>query len=288
MEMWMMWWPLIDKRPSRQTERSNGIFSLNRPICFHFIRSTSAAEIETPPRPWQRWHRRDGCTAGQRKVIYFRWPARSSGLKLSLLIWLLLCLFFFTPTESTLLLQLLQTEKVMGLRFCPDKGVRTLSLLLTPLSHQWDREGGGGDGGREGWGALRGCQSKLTTQLLFKTICHRCPNGLFLSDPSPKKGKKKKNPKRVDGLSRQEAYSVLSYQMRARDCRSAHILGSGSRWKVLKGYLSSQANADCQRRNRKPFQSRELRGSCNNCNPAVTLWKYIRVEKRHAEEEGRG
>lgn len=43
------------------------------------------------------------------------------------------------PTESTLLLQLLQTEKVMGLRFCPDKGVRTLSLLLTPLSHQWDQ-----------------------------------------------------------------------------------------------------------------------------------------------------
>lgn len=39
------------------------------------------------------------------------------------------------PKESTLLPQLLQTEKVMGLRFCPDKGVRTLSLLLTPLSH---------------------------------------------------------------------------------------------------------------------------------------------------------
>lgn len=43
--------------------------------------------------------------------------------------------FFFSPAESTLLLQLLQTEKVMGLRFCPDIGVRTLSLLLTPLSH---------------------------------------------------------------------------------------------------------------------------------------------------------
>lgn len=43
---------------------------------------------------------------------------------------------FCPPAESTLLLQLLQTEKVMGLRFCPDKGVRTLSLLLTPLSHQ--------------------------------------------------------------------------------------------------------------------------------------------------------
>ncbi len=41
-----------------------------------------------------------------------------------------------SPVESTLLLQLLQTEKVMGLRFCLDKEVRTLSLLLTPLSHQ--------------------------------------------------------------------------------------------------------------------------------------------------------
>lgn len=55
--------------------------------------------------------------------------------------------FFPPPTESTLLLQLLQTEKVMGLRFCPDKGVRTLSLLLTPLSHQWD-QGGRGRGHR--------------------------------------------------------------------------------------------------------------------------------------------
>lgn len=92
--------------------------------------------------PWRRWKWRDGCMAGQWKVIYFRWPARSSGLKLSLLIWLLYFAFPPTPrppTESTLLLQLLQTEKVMGLRFCPDKGVRTLSLLLTPLSHQWDQ-----------------------------------------------------------------------------------------------------------------------------------------------------
>lgn len=72
--------------------------------------------------------------------------------------------FFFPPTESTLLLQLLQTEKVMGLRFCPDKGVRTLSLLLTPLSHQWDH-------GSRGRGAQRPCQSYLTSQLWFKTLC---------------------------------------------------------------------------------------------------------------------
>ena len=88
--------------------------------------------------PWQWWHWGDGCTGSQRKVIYSRWPIRSSGLKLSLLIWLLLCLF--TQLDSTLLLQLLQTEKVMGLRFCPDKGVRTLSLLLTPLSHHREQE----------------------------------------------------------------------------------------------------------------------------------------------------
>lgn len=42
--------------------------------------------------------------------------------------------------ESTLLLQLLQTEKGMDLRFSPDKEVRTLSLPLTPLSHQCERE----------------------------------------------------------------------------------------------------------------------------------------------------
>lgn len=55
---------------------------------------------------------------------------------------------FFPPTDSTLLLQLLQTEKVMGLRFCPDKRVRTLSLLLTPLSHHWELEAVG-EGGTE-------------------------------------------------------------------------------------------------------------------------------------------
>lgn len=111
-----------------------------------FILSEQECSRDRPQCPWQYWHWRDGCTAGQRKVIYFRWPTRSSGLKLSLLIWLLLCLF--PPAESTLLPQLLQTEKVMGPRFCPDKGVRTLSLLLTPLSHQWDQEGRGG--GRRG------------------------------------------------------------------------------------------------------------------------------------------
>lgn len=36
-------------------------------------------------------------------------------------------------------------------------------------------------------------------------------------------------------------HHFLSYQMQARDCRNAHILGSGSRWEALKGYLSSQA-----------------------------------------------
>lgn len=56
---------------------------------------------------------------------------------------------FFPPQSPHRVPQLLQTEKVMGLRFCPDKGVRTLTLLLTPLSHHWDQRGRGG-GGAEG------------------------------------------------------------------------------------------------------------------------------------------
>lgn len=64
-----------------------------------FILSEQENGTDRPQSPWQWWHWKDGYTAGQRKVIYFRWPTRSSGLKLSLLIWLLLCLF--PPTEST-------------------------------------------------------------------------------------------------------------------------------------------------------------------------------------------
>lgn len=63
--------------------------------------------------------------------------------------------FFSPPTETTLLPQLLQTVKVMGLRFCPDKGVRTLSLLLTPLSHHWDQ-----DAWEIRWGEHRGAVSQ--------------------------------------------------------------------------------------------------------------------------------
>lgn len=116
---------------------------------------------------------------------------------------------FFPPAESTLLPQLLQTEKVMGLRFCPDKGVRTLSLLLTPLSHQWDQERSGERG------ALRDCQSKLTTQLLFKTICHWTPTGLFVSDP------KTSSVGSMDLVVGRHIYYLLSYQM--QETAEAHI-----------------------------------------------------------------
>lgn len=56
---------------------------------------------------------------------------------------------FFPPQSPHTGPQLLQTEGVMGLRFCPDKGVRTLTLLLTPLSYHWDQRGGG-NGGTKG------------------------------------------------------------------------------------------------------------------------------------------
>lgn len=120
---------------------------------------------------------------------------------------------FFPLLSPHCSLQLLQTEKVMGLRFCPDKGVGTLSLLLTPLSHHWDPDGGG-----RGC-VLWDCQSKLTTQLLLKTICHWTPTSLFVSDPqTSSRGL-------MDSIVGRHIHHLLSYQMQARDCRSVRILG---------------------------------------------------------------
>lgn len=144
------------------------------------------------------------------------------------------------PTESTLLLQLLQTEKVMGLRFCPDKGVRTLSLLLTPLSHHWEWE--------SVVRALRDCQSKHTTQFLFKTICHWTPTGLFVSDP------KTDVEGLMDSVAGRNIHHLLSYQMQARDCRSSYSWIGGVGRKLLKGLFVKPGSADCQHQNKKLFQ----------------------------------
>lgn len=118
--------------------------------------------------------------------------------------------FFLSPAESTLLLQLLQTEKVMGLRFCPDIGVRTLSLLLTPLSHHWEQESvGGGEWHR---GAVS--QSSPPSSCL-KPICHQAAAGPSVSDS------KTSSEGLTDFVVRRNIHHLLSYQMRARDCRSA-------------------------------------------------------------------
>lgn len=134
---------------------------------------------------------------------------------------------FFSPTaEFTLLSQLLQTEKVMGLRFCPDKGVRTLSLLLTPLSHQWDQ----GGKGRGHWDPV---SQSLPPSSCLKTSATELPLASLYLIPTSSGGS-------MDSVVWRHIHHLLSYQMQARDCRGAHILGSGSRWKALEGCLSSQ------------------------------------------------
>lgn len=45
----------------------------------------------------------------------------------------------------------------------------------------------------------------------------------------------------MDSVVGRHIHHLLSYQMQARECRGTHILGSGSRWKVLEGCLSSKA-----------------------------------------------
>lgn len=205
-------WPQMDslsliRRASRRTER---LFLLTTGL-FSFPQNRKAAEIgpsvldtgDTEEMDVQPVKGKSFISVDPLGQVDWSWA-----------FWFGFYFAFFLPQSPHCSPQLQQTEKVMGLRFCPDKGVRTLSLLLTPLSHHWDRDGGGGGG------TLRDCQSKLTTQLLFKTICHWTPTGLFVSDPKTSSGWL------MDSVVGMHIHHLLSYQMQARDCRSVHILGS--------------------------------------------------------------
>ncbi len=127
-------------------------------------------------RIWQQWHSGwESSSLGQGKVIYFRWPARSSGLKLSLSFH---SLFFTTPAPVpplpvslpflfpcwvlTPFLQLQHTARMMGLRFCSVTRVETSSLTLTPLSRPF------GGRGLKCWG-WKSCYPPALRQLYEST-----------------------------------------------------------------------------------------------------------------------
>lgn len=107
--------------------------------------------------------------------------------------------FFPPPVESTLLSQLLQTERVMGVRFCPDKGVRTLSLLLTPLSHQWDQ----GARGKGHWGAV---SQSLPPSSCLKPSATELPLASLYLIPTCSEGS-------MDSVVRRHIHYLPSYQM---------------------------------------------------------------------------
>lgn len=228
---------------------------------FSFYRSRSSRDRLRCP--WQQWHWRDGCAAGQRKVIYFRWPTRSSGLKASRLIWLLLCLFFPPPAESTLLLQLLQTEKVMGLRFCPDKGVRTLSLLLTPLSHQWDQEGKGTGGG--GWGPV---SHSLPPSSCLKLSAAELPLASLYLIPTSGGGSM------GSVVWRHIHHFNCLIKCEQGNAEAPVFLDQVVGGKRLRVVFVKPGGTDCQRRNRTALWEAIiwLREQETFCNPAVTLW----------------
>lgn len=118
--------------------------------CFTVLSLSDCSRVNPPVLDggiWQYWHSGwESSSLGQGKVIYFRWPARSSGLKLSLSFHslslqplpcpspLALSPFLFPRWVPTQFLQLQHTVRMMGLRFCSVKRVETSSLVLTPLS----------------------------------------------------------------------------------------------------------------------------------------------------------
>jgi len=220
-------WPQMDslsliRRASRRTER---LFLLTTGL-FSFPQNRKAAEIgpsvldtgDTEEMDVQPIKGKSFISVDPLGQVDWSWA-----------FWFGFYFAFFLPQSPHCSPQLQQTEKVMGLRFCPDKGVRTLSLLLTPLSHHWDRDGGGGGAH---WGTVS--QSLPPSSCLKPSATELPPASLY---PIPKPA--------ADGWWTQSSGGIFTtyclIKCKQGTAEAYIFLDRGSRWKALKGYLSCQA-----------------------------------------------